>query len=76
MKEVKLFNNQMILNISEEDWYFLCLNRLFSDTPSLDEIEAEFVTGTGITQNKPLLWNEADKMFSEYINDLRDILKN
>lgn len=63
----------MVLEISEEDWIFLCQNCLFSENPTIEDIQTEFVVGTGITQNKPLLWKEADKMFSEYIQDLREI---
>ena len=74
MKEIKLFDNKMILKISKEDWQFLCQNRLFSNNPPIDVIEAEFVVGTGITKNKKFLWGNASKCFSEYIKDLRNIL--
>ena len=74
MKEIKLFDNKMILKISKEDWQFLCENRLFSNYPSIDEVEAEFVVGTGITKTKQYLWVNASKYFSEYIQDLREIL--
>ena len=71
MKTVSLFNNKMILNISEEDWSFLCNNRLFSEYPTIDEIQAEFVTG--ITENKLTSWKEADVRFAEYVQELREI---
>ena len=63
----------MFLTISDKDWEFLCKNRLFNDDPLKEEIQAEFVSGTGITQNKPHLWKEAEKRFAEYIEDLREI---
>lgn len=63
----------MILTISDIDWDFLCKNRFFTDAPLKEEIQAEFVSGTGITQNKPHLWKEANKRFAEYIEDLREI---
>jgi hypothetical protein len=75
MKKVKIFDNQMVLQISEEDWSFLCQYRLFSDDPPIDEIQAEFVSGTGITKNKQHLWKKANERFSEYIQDLREILE-
>ena len=33
----------------------------------------EFVSGTGITLNKPSLWGNATKAFAEYVQDLREI---
>ena len=74
MKKVRLFDNQMVLNISEEDWDFLCQNRLFSENPAIDEIQAEFVSGTGITKNKKHLWENANEKFLEYVKDLKEIL--
>lgn len=72
MRKIILFH-QMILTISDIDWDFLCKNRFFTDDPLKEEIQAEFVSGTGITQNKPHLWKEAEKRFAEYIEDLREI---
>lgn len=73
MKEINLFDNQITLNISEEHWEYLCKYRFFSEQPAIEEIQAEFVTGTGITRNKPLLWEYANTRFSEYVEDLKEI---
>ena len=51
----------------------MCKNRFGTDDPPYEEIQAEFVSGTGITEKKRELWNEADKRFSDYISDLKDI---
>ncbi len=67
------FWNELTVHISPNDWDFLCKNRFLSDNPSLDEIQAEFVSGTGISPNKKHLWNEADTRFAEYIQELREI---
>ena len=61
------------LHISNEDWTFLCECRLFSSNPAIEDIQSEFVTGTGITQNKKELWPRADELSAEYISDLREI---
>ncbi len=74
-------NNQRIIRlfdglqfcVSEDDWKFMCQNRFFSDDPPEDEIQAEFVTGTGITKSKKDLWSQASSRFAEYVEDLRDI---
>ena len=65
----------MTLNVPDEDWEFMCKYRFFTQNPSEEDIQAEFVTGTGITKNKPHMWNEAGKRFSEYVDNLRDIQK-
>ena len=67
------FWNVLTVHISPNDWDFLCKNRFLSDNPSLDEIQAEFVSGTGISPNKKHLWNEADARFTEYVQELREI---
>ena len=61
------------LKISRTDLDYLCKNRFFTDKPTVDDIQREFVTGTGITPNKAHLWKDASKRFHEYVNDLRAI---
>lgn len=70
------FWNELTVHISPDDWDFLCKNRFLSDNPSLDEVQAEFVSGTGISPNKKHLWNEADARFAEYVQELREIRGN
>ncbi len=67
--------DKIVVNISDEDWDYLCKNRIFSDTPSDEDIRTEFVIGTGITPNTPELWDKADEAFAKYIEDLREIQK-
>lgn len=74
MKTVILFG-QLTLDVPDKDWDFLCKYRFFTQNPSVEDVQTEFVTGTGITKNKPHMWNEAGKRFSEYVDDLRDIQK-
>lgn len=74
MINITLFSNLQI-SISHKDWDFLCENRFFTDSPTIDDIQREFVTGTGITPDKKYLWNNASELFAEYIDDLRDIQK-
>jgi len=71
-KVITLFNN-LDIKVSIDDWEFMCKNRFFTDTPSEEHIQAEFVSGTGITKNKVHLWGKASKRFAEYISDLREI---
>jgi len=74
-------NNQRIIRlfdglqfyVSEDDWNFMCKNRFFSENPPMDEVQAEFVTGTGITKSKKDLWNQASSRFADYVDDLREI---
>lgn len=73
MKRIVLFE-KLDVNISDEDWFFLCKARFFSNNPPIEDIEAEFVSGTGITPNKRKLWVEASNRFHDYIADLRDIM--
>ncbi len=72
------------LNISKTDLDFLCEKRFFTDKPTLEDIQSEFVIGTGITPNKAHLmslsrreetgkWKESSKRFHEYVDDLRAI---
>ena len=73
--KIRLFG-KLDISISESDWTYLCNHRFFNDNPSIDEIEAEFVSGTGITSKKIDKWEKASEKFSEYINDLREIRTN
>ena len=73
MKQLVFFDNSLTINIPEEDWIYLCNNRFFTDHPEHNIIQAEFVTGTGITPKKKNLWNQATERFIDYINDLREI---
>lgn len=59
--------------ISEEDWDYLCKNRWFTDAPEVADVRAEFVSGTGITPNKPQLWKNASAYFHDYVLDLQNI---
>lgn len=61
------------VTVAKDDWDYLCKRRFFTDAPSTEQIEAEFVTGTGITPNKKHLWDNASELFAEYIQDLREI---
>lgn len=69
---ITLFD-ELNISISDEDWNFLCIARFFSDDPPIEDIEAEFVTGTGITPNKPEKWMQASEAFREYVADLRSM---
>lgn len=73
MKQIILFDNKLVVSIEPELWDYLCGFRFFSSNPSDEEIEAEFVSGTGITRNKTHLWNEASERFSSYIQELKEI---
>lgn len=68
-----VFYGKIKVQISEEDYAYLCKNRFNGEKPSQEELCSEFVTGTGITPNKPHLWSQASQKFAEYINDLREI---
>lgn len=68
-----IFFEELTVEVSEDDWDFLCKNRLFSNNPSQEDLRAEFVSGTGITPNKRHLWSQASERFAEYIQDLREI---
>ena len=69
---IRLFN-ELDVKVSREDWRFMCQNRFFTDNPDEEVIQAEFVSGTGITENKKNLWGQASNRFTEYIEDLREI---
>ena len=71
-KELVLFD-ELVVVISEEDWDFMCRNRFFSENPDEEELQAEFVSGTGITTDRKHLWSRVSERFSEYIRDLREI---
>ncbi len=73
MKQISVFDNKLTFSIPLDEWEFFCKNELFSDTPSQEDVETEFVTGTGITPKKQHLWAEASTRFVEYIKDLRRI---
>lgn len=75
MKRIFLFDNMLMIHIDTELWDYLCNFRFFSSNPSDKEIEAEFISGTGITKNKPQLWSEANSRFVSYIEELRQIYK-
>ena len=70
--DITLFG-ELNISITEEDWKFLCIARFFSDNPTIEDIEAEFVSGTGITPNKKEKWELASELFHEYVADLRDM---
>ena len=72
MKKLVFFG-ELVVQILEEDWDFVCKNRLFSENPDEADIRAEFVSGTGITPDKKHLWGQASERFTEYIQDLREI---
>ena len=67
--------NEIALTISDDDLDYLCKQRFFTDNPTIEDIQREFVTGTGITPNKKHLWSEANMRFKNYIDELRDIQK-
>lgn len=69
------FYNCIELNISNEDWIYLCKNRWHTDSPQMDDVRAEFISGTGITPNTPDMWQKADEAFHDYINELRELQK-
>ncbi len=66
---------ELELHISDEDWKYMCENRFFTDNPEYDDIQAEFVSGTGITSQRRELWDKASENFAEYIQELREIRK-
>ena len=70
-KQLRLFDNQLKLSVSAEDWDYLCENVFYSDDPDIDDVESEFVTGTGVTPRKVDLWPEASKRFASYVDELR-----
>lgn len=72
-KEINLFDGNVRFLISYKDWEFLCNTRFFTDNPSEQLIQAEFVTGTGITSNTPELWKNAGNDFMDYIDYLRNV---
>lgn len=67
--------NCIELSISDEDWDYLCQNRWFTTKPELEDIKAEFISGTGISPSKEHLWDKASILFHEYVTDLKDIQK-
>ncbi len=72
-KTVCLFDNKLTLHVNIDDWDFLCENVFLTENPEQDEIEVEFITGTGITSKKIALWPCASRRFAQYISDLRII---
>ena len=72
-KQIQLFDKQLTVNSSEDDWIFLCNNRFFTDRPEPELVQAEFITGTGITATRTALWKDADRLFHDYIDDLKEI---
>ena len=75
MHRLYLFDSRLVIDIPISEWWFLCEKRFFTDEPEDELIEAEFVTGTGITSDSTQLWNEASQRFLDYIADLREIQK-
>lgn len=73
MKHILLFDNKLKVSIETGLWNYLCNFRFFSSNPSNEEIEAEFVSGTGITKSKTHLWEEASSRFTSYIEELKQI---
>ncbi len=72
--ELILFD-ELIITIPKSYWDYMVTYRFGGDNPSYEEIQAEFVSGTGITASKRALWNEANRRFLEYIEDLMNISK-
>lgn len=72
MKKIILFE-KLNVEVSDENWNFLCQNRFFTDNPSYENIECEFISGTGITEKKKELWPLASLRFTEYVEDLKEI---
>ena len=73
MKQIHLFHNKLIISIEAKLWDYLCNFRFFSTNPSDEELETEFIIGTGITESSIQLWDEASSKFSSYINELMQI---
>ncbi len=72
-KTITVFDGRLSFDITLDDWEYLCKKRFYTYNPDPESIEAEFVTGTGITSSKLNLWVEAADRFSEYVADLREI---
>ncbi len=72
-KTIKLFEDKLTVKVSAENWQYLCENRFLSDNPSQEDIQSEFVSGTGISRRNPERWALASESFAEYIDDLREI---
>lgn len=68
-----LFYENIKVRISDVDWDYLCKNRFFTSNPTYEDLRAEFVSGTGITPNKPERWTNADSDFKRYIQELRQV---
>ena len=73
MKEIKIFNNQLTVHISNTDWAYLCNNRFFTNAPTLDEIETEIAVGAGVYPSEKENWATVDEELATYINMLRQI---
>lgn len=73
MKTITVFENRLSFDIPLDDWKFLCEKEFFTYNPDPEWVQAEFVTGTGITPSQPHLWNKASERFAEYVADLRVI---
>lgn len=73
MKEFKIFDGQLTVHVTDEDWESLCNTRLLTINPSEDQLENEFVTGTWITETDINLWENADNKFHEYIDELLEL---
>ncbi len=70
---IKVFELSVL--VEKADWDYLCKYRFFTNKPSEEQIECEFVTGTGITPNKKelLVSDIATKYFADYIKELKEV---
>ncbi len=71
--------NTIELNISDDDFDFLCKHRFHTNNPSLEDVEKEFVKGTGIYPRQDDLNNfelhkRVDFLFSYYVQYLKDLI--
>lgn len=73
MKEIKVFDDQLTVHISDEDWDYLCNYKFFTKQPSPNEFEDEFIVGTCVYPSEKHTWKEADKKLAQYVNELRII---
>lgn len=65
----------LTVTVTRNDWQYLCDHRWFTNTPTADDIQTEFITGTGITPNQPELFSSATEEFHQYVDELRMISK-
>ena len=65
-----VFNNQLEVHVSARHWLYLCQYRFFTDQPSTEDLQTEFVTGTQITSQMRDKWDCASTACAGYIDDL------